>query len=87
MLGKSVQYVPKLTIETLDKSVKQVFLLLTLSIFDTFFSVSIVDSEQVNVSWETLMDNSTKKFVEIFEIIRTLPRSLQVSQIQYLTSV
>ena len=63
MLGKSVQYDPKLTIETLDKSVKQVFLLLTLSIFDTFFSVSIVDSEQVNVSWETLMDNSTKKFV------------------------
>ena len=63
MLGKSVQYVPKLTIETLDKGVKQVFLLLTLSIFDTFFSVSIVDSEQVNVSWETLMDNSTKKFV------------------------
>ena len=66
------------------------FLSLTLNIFYTFFSVSIIDSEQVNVSWETLMDNSTKKFVvsqKIFEIIRTLPRSLQVSQIQYLTSV
>ena len=39
------------------------FLSLTLNIFYTFFSVSIIDSEQVNVSWETLMDNSTKKFV------------------------
>ena len=28
-----------------------VFLLLTLKIFHTFFSVSIVDFEQVNVSW------------------------------------
>ena len=30
-----------------------VFLLLTLNIFYTFFSVSIVDFEQVNVSWVT----------------------------------
>ena len=28
-----------------------VFLLLTMNIFHTFFSVSVVDFEQVNVSW------------------------------------
>ena len=31
-----------------------VFLLLTLNIFHTFFSVSIVDFEQANVSWNRL---------------------------------
>ena len=32
--------------------VVMVFLLLTLNIFDTFLSDSIIDFEQVNVSWE-----------------------------------
>ena len=32
-----------------------VFLMLTLNIFHTFFSVSLVDFEQVNVSWLILM--------------------------------
>ena len=52
-------YLFKVTIKTLEKGVKHVddvvllFLLLTLNIFHTFFSgVSIVDFEQVNVSWE-----------------------------------
>ena len=31
-----------------------VFLLLTLNIFHAFFSVSSVDFEQVNVSWESI---------------------------------
>ena len=48
----------KSTIETLEKSVKYVndvvlvFLLLTLNIIHTFSSVSIIEFEQVNVSWE-----------------------------------
>ena len=37
------------TIDAID--VVLVFLLLTLNIFDAFFSVSIVDFEQVNVNW------------------------------------
>ena len=32
-----------------------VFLMLTLNIFHTFFSVSLVDFEEVNVSWLILM--------------------------------
>ena len=45
----------KLTIKTLNKHKKHdvvlVFLLLTLNIFHSFFSVSIVGFEQVKVSW------------------------------------
>ena len=39
----------KSTIETL----KKVLLLLPLNIFHTFSKVSLVDSEQVNISWES----------------------------------
>ena len=46
----------KSTIETREKNhaidVVLVSLLLTLNIFHTFFSVSIVEFEQVNVFWE-----------------------------------
>ena len=35
-----------------NKNTTLVFLLLTLNIFHTFFSVSIVDFEQVNATWE-----------------------------------
>ena len=59
----------KSAIETLEKDQHDVidfvlvFLLLTLNIFHTFFSsVSIVDFEQVNISWETLLENVTKFF-------------------------
>ena len=34
--------------------VSLIFLLLTLNIFHTFYSVSIVGFEQVNVSWDVL---------------------------------
>ena len=52
-------YLFKVAIETLEKGVKYVelvlvFSLLTLNIFNTIFTVSIVDFEQVNVSWVTL---------------------------------
>ena len=54
----------KLTIETLEKGVIDVidivlvFLLLNLNMFRTFFSVSIVDFELLNVSWvETYLHN------------------------------
>ena len=40
------------------------FLLLTLNIFHAFFSVSVVDFEQVNVSWAV--------FTQIFSIYTTL---------------
>ena len=38
------------------------FLLLTLNIFDTFFSVSIADFKQVNVSREYLFNNVNPHF-------------------------
>ena len=39
------------------------FQLLTLTIFHTFFSVSIVDFDLVNVSWEMGSNNQTISFV------------------------
>ena len=44
----------KLTIET-QNDVVLVFLLLIFNIFHTFFSVSIVDFKQKNVSWVTVI--------------------------------
>ena len=44
----------KLTIETQNDAVL-VFLLLIFNIFHTFFSVSIVDFKQKNVSWVTVI--------------------------------
>ena len=40
-----------------------VFLLLTLNIFHTFFYVSIVDIEQVNVSWEVRSKKKRDKII------------------------
>ena len=47
----------KVNIKNIRKTsdVVLVFLMLTLNIFHTFFSVSLVDFEQVNVSWLILM--------------------------------
>ena len=52
-LEKVAKYVQSLTIKTPENviDVVQVFLLITLKIFTPFSSVSIVDFEQVNVSW------------------------------------
>ena len=52
-LEKVAKYVQSLTIKTPGNviDVVQVFLLITLKIFTPFSSVSIVDFEQVNVSW------------------------------------
>ena len=50
---KRCELCSKLTMNTLERlHVILVFLLLTLNIFTPFFSVSIVDFEQVNVSRE-----------------------------------
>ena len=51
---KRCEITSKLTIKTPEHfiDVVQVFLLITLDIFHTFFSASIVDFEQVNVNWE-----------------------------------
>ena len=69
----------KSIIETIKKGVKYttttsgivlLFLLLTFTIFHTFFSVSIVDFEQLNVSWVGSLKNQlylqerSEKFVE-----------------------
>ena len=52
--GKGVKYVQSKQKKHQNdvNDVVMVFLLLTLNIFDTFLSDSIIDFEQVNVSWE-----------------------------------
>ena len=47
-----------------------VFLLLTLNIFHTFSSVSIVDFELVNLSWAVLMHDVFFKFRVIVYVCR-----------------
>ena len=54
MITESVMKGLKLTIET-QNDVVLVFLLLIFNIFHTFFSVSIVDFKQKNVSWVTVI--------------------------------
>ena len=51
------------------------FLLLTLNIFHTFPSVSVVDFEQVNVSSEII-----KTFIVIFFDIRNIPEDYNQNQ-------
>ena len=53
-LGKGVKYVQSKQKKHQNdvNDVVMVFLLLTLNIFDTFLSDSIIDLEQVNLSWE-----------------------------------
>ena len=59
-LKKSVAYKKnRVNHENDVNGVVLVFLLLTLNIFHTFFSISIVEFEQVNVSWE-VVQNKTK---------------------------
>ena len=54
----------KSTIETIEiHGVILVFLLLTLKIFHTFSSVTIVDFEQINVNW--VVSFSRQRFVKI----------------------
>ena len=60
----------KLTVETLAIGVVLVALLLTLNIFHTLFSVSIVNFEQVNAGWvASLSYTSTKECSLIQPII------------------
>ena len=55
-LKKSVAYKKnRVNHENDVNGVVLVFLLLTLNIFHTFFSVFVVDFEQVNVSWDRLL--------------------------------
>ena len=61
-----------------------VFLLLTLNIFHFFFSVSIVDFEQVNVSWLGLYQTSMMElFSKIFNGSKYLV-TLKIKQQNYL---
>ena len=52
---KTTEICSKLIIKTAERRQlhRSTFLLLTLNIFYTFFSVSIVDFKQVNVRWVT----------------------------------
>ena len=55
-LKKSVAYKKnRVNHENDVNGVVLVFLLLTLNIFHTFFSVFVVDFEQVNVNWDGLL--------------------------------
>ena len=53
------------------------FLLLTLNMFRTFSTVSIVDFEQVNVSWESrdlIEGGASETFWKILVFRRSIPR-------------
>ena len=63
-----------------------VFLFLTLNIFDIFFSVSIAEFEQVNVSWvktENLLSTFAGEWVINSEVLKSFTKHFSKSKQVY----